>query len=213
MKKAVLILLMLAASLSSAQPVQEDVVQELKPRLNSDRITYFFGSYGVEALDIETSTFPKSRIANLFSLRDGQRVMRTLAVVDFKDPVHSELANVHETIVAGKSIGIALRDEGWTIQKVPVYFGVIELSQSVMQWMEEATVGMGAIHIYRLDVTKGERAIPYCTIVEIHSPEYLSPEWLQALYPEQYDNFSVCTLETSSLLFRLSKLMAKFPAP
>jgi len=213
MKKAVLILLMLATSLTGAQPVQEDVVQELMPRLNSDRITYFFGSYGVEALDIETSTFPKSRIANLFSLHDGQKIMRTLAVVDFKEPVHPKLVKVHEAIVAGKSIGITLRDEGWTIQKVPVYFGVIELSQSVMQWMEEATVGIAAIHIYRLDVAKDERAIPYCTIVEIHSPEYLSPEWLQGLYPEQYENFSACTLETSSLLFRLSKLMAEFPAP
>jgi len=213
MKSAALFLMMITASLTAAEPLQQDLVRELRPRLNSDRIAYFFGSYGVDTLNIESWAFPDSRIANLYSLHNGRKVMRTLAVVDFAEPVHPELLEVHDAVAAGKSIGIALRDEGWTIEKTPIYFGVLELSANVMRWMDEQEVSKGAVHIYRLNANRGRESIPYCAIMEVHSPQYLSPEWLHALYPEQYEVFSCCTTETSPLLFRLSKLMAEFPAP
>jgi hypothetical protein len=196
--------------LEAAPELEEKVVELLKPKLNSDRIEYFFGNYAIETLDIQSSAFPGSRITNLYSVHEGKKVMRTLAVVDFFDPVHPNLKEAHRQISEGKSIGIALRDEGWMIQKRPVYFGEIALSPSVMEWMDEAHQNQAAVHVYRLEVSKNNEMIPYCTIIEVHSPQYLSQEWLKAFYPDQYDAYSVVNQETADLLERLSILMKEF---
>lgn len=193
------------SSLEAAPEVQECVVELLKTKLNSDRIEYFFGSYGVEKIEIDSSAFPGSRITNLYSLHEGKKVMRTLAVVDFFKPVHEELKEVHRQINDGKSIGIALRDGGWTIQKKPVYFGEIALSPTVMAWMDEHQE-QAAVHVYRLEVSNSHSSIPYCTIIEVHSPQYLDTAWLKAFYPE-YGTYSENTDESSELLYKLSILM------
>lgn len=195
--------------------IRQETIDLLKPKLNSDRIEYFFGSYGVDPLDIDSPVFPLSRISNLHSLEHGKKVMRTLAVVDYFQPVSPELANVHQEIKEGKSIGIALREHGWIIHKNPVFFGVTNLSPELMNWMDEPTVREAAVHIYRLNVSKKDKPelIPYCTIIEVHSPQYLSKEWLQVLYEDQYMNFSIRTSEVDNLLNRLSKLIKNFPNP
>jgi hypothetical protein len=202
------------AGTSFASPeIQPNVVELLKPKLNSDRIEYFFGSYGVDPLDIDSLAFPFSRIANLHSLNHGKKIMRTLAVVDYFQPQNPSLCTVHREIVAGKSIGIALREDGWTIHKNAVYFGSISLSPNVMEWMDENNVAEGAAHFYRLEVSKAnQEPIPYCTILEIHSPQYLTQEWLQALYADQYALFSQESKESSELIARLVLLMQDFPS-
>ena len=45
-----------------------------------------------------------------------------------------------------------------------------------------------AFHVYNLLASK-EQMLPYCTIIEVHSPDYLDEEWLKALYPDQYPYF------------------------
>lgn len=61
----------------AATVIQQSTVELLKPKLNSDRIEYFFGNYGVDTLEIHSNVFPFSRIANLHSVHDGKKVMRT----------------------------------------------------------------------------------------------------------------------------------------
>lgn len=196
----------------AAEELQPSVVELLKPKLNSDRIEYFFGNYGVDPLSIDSPAFPHSRIANLYSIDQGNKIMRTLAVVDFFQPVHSELADVHREIDEGKSIGIALREKGWTIHKNPVYFGELELSASVMSWMREEEFNSGAVYFYQLYVSKQDmKKIPYCTILEVYSPQYLTQEWLQALYEDQYVEFSALSKEAADFIARLSLLMQDFP--
>jgi len=63
MKKYFFALCLLLGISHAAPPIQEDIVFLLKPRLNSDRIEYFFGSYGVEALCVQSQAFPTSRVA------------------------------------------------------------------------------------------------------------------------------------------------------
>ncbi len=199
---------------SEAVPeIQRETVALLKPKLNSDRIEYFFGSYGVDALKIESPVFPASRIANLYSIHQGKKIMRTLAVVDFFQPISSDLQEVHREIIEGKSIGIALRDRGWIVHKKPIYFGVTSLSPELMKWMDEPTIDQAALHIYRLEVSrKGQSEMtPYCTIIELYSPQYLTEEWLQALYGDQYQEFSIKTEEVVDLLCRLLVLIQNFP--
>jgi hypothetical protein len=201
-------------SSEAAPEIRQEIVEFLKPKLNSDRIEYFFGSYGVDKLEIDSEVFPESRIANLHSIHQGKKIMRTLAIVDFFLPVQDELNSVHLEIKKGKSIGIALRENGWIIHKNPVYFGVISLSPGLMDWMDEYCIDCAAVHIYRLEVSKKERldSIPYCTIIEVHSPQYLSEEWLQALYDDQYAEFSLISVEAEAVLSRLSVLILEFPS-
>ena len=141
--------------------------------------------------------------------------MRTLAVVDFFHPIHPDLCDVHRKIIEGKSIGIALREQGLMIHKHPVYFGTTFLSPGVMDWMDEHCIDQAALHVYRLEVSKNDKSdfIPYCTILELHSPQYLTEEWLQALYQDQYVEFSVKSKEAVDLVARLSVLIQEFPFP
>ena len=203
----------LFAETSEAPEIQQSIVDFLKPKLNSDRIEYFFGNYGVDTLDIDSPVFPFSRIANLHSVHQGKKIMRTLAVVDFFHPVHPDLHDVHRKIIEGKSIGIALREHGWIVHKYPVYFGTTFLSPRVLDWMDEPCIDQAALHVYRLEVSKNDKPdfIPYCTILEVHSPQYLTEEWLKALYEDQYEEFSIKSKEAADLLFRLSILIQDFP--
>lgn len=193
MKKLFLFLTLLLPfqSIYAAPEISKDVVEHLTPKLNSDRIAYFFGSYGVEPIEFRDSPFGECRIANLYSLDGNEKIMRTLAIVDFKQPVHDELKEVHQEIVQGQSIGIALKKAGWNVEKLPVYFGSVELSPALQAWMHETSCNIAAIHVYKLSVSNenSKGLLPYCTIIEVHSPQYLDEKWLQALYPDQYPYF------------------------
>ncbi len=192
-----------------------EVVNLLKPKLNTQRIEYFFGSSGVELLEIISPSFVEKRVSNLYSMHDNEKIMRCLAIVDFTQHVHSDLAGVHQEIRAGNPIGATLKRHGWNISKAPVYFSTISLSSNVMRWMNETDVSEAALHIYELDVSKSNNPekIHYCTIVEIHSPQYITTEYLQAIYDEQYHDFNQRTAEIDSLLNRCSELMNHIPPP
>ena len=86
---------------------------EVTPTLNSDAIEAAFGSYGVEVIDQGLGT----RVANLFSGRDTEKVCRTLAVTEFVQPINPELLASHQEILDGNSIGATLRSAGFTINK------------------------------------------------------------------------------------------------
>lgn len=214
MKKSIFSLLLLFLHLSlieAASEVKPEVVELLKPKLNSDRIAYFFGSYGVEPIQVSG----QNRVSNLYSLQGDQKVLRTLAIVEFQEPVHESLKQVHQEVNQGQSIGIALRQNGWKIDKLPVYFGSVEISPQLRAWMQESACEQAAVHIYKLLAYKdqaGER-LHYCTIVEVHSPQYLDEKWLEALYPDQYGHFRSDTQEVSPLLTSLRALIKGFPQP
>ena len=194
-----------------AAPPLENVAQ-LIPKLNSQRIESFFGSYGIEKIDCTDSVFPDSRISNLYSIEGAHKVMRTLAIVDFNPSMDPDLLSVHEEVLNGKSIGIALQQAGWTIEKAPLYFGSTPLSSQVMEWMKESESNQSAVHIYQLNVHRGHGILlPYCTIIEVHSPQYLNEEWLQALYPEQYRTYTHESEGVKRLLNQLQTLIENFP--
>jgi len=192
----------------AAPALQPEVVELLIPKLNSDRIAYFFGNYGVDPVVLNSDSLEEYRISNLYSVQDGQKIMRTLAVVQFQKPVPPDLQQVHREITNGASIGIALRKSGWSLEKIPLYFGAVTLSPQVRAWMQEQESDRAAIHIYKLSVFKEDsQPIDYCTILEVHSPQYLDEAWLEALYPEQYQNFQETSPEVKQLLGTLDSLM------
>lgn len=206
---------LLAPQVEAAAEIREDIVEALRPKLNSDRIAYFFGSYGVEPMAIESSAFPASRISNLYSVEEEKHVMRTLAFVDFVEPVHPKLSEVHDAIQRGKSLGATLREAGWTISKNPLYFGQIPLTSTLMEWMKESSISEGAIHIHQLSVSGNgcDESMAYCTIFELHNPQYLTVEWLQALYADQYAEFSQINPVIEELLSRMEMLTHEIMGP
>ena len=123
MKKLIYSLVILFSSFGfvySSPPLDQDVVKLLIPKLNSDRIEYFFGSFGVDIFENIPTPFIESRVSNLHSIHNNQKVMRTFAVIDFQQPIHDSLKRVHQEIKDGTAIGIALRRSGCNLEKCPI---------------------------------------------------------------------------------------------
>lgn len=214
-KYSVVCLLFIKVITVNALMPDEKTVEALKPKLNSDRIALFFGNYGIEQLKACSTSFAGSRISNLYSTHDGVKIMRTLAIVDYANPVDPLLKESHEKILSGTSIGIALRDAGWELVKKPIYFGQKSLSPNVMKWMHENKQSSGAIHIYQLEVKNADHPalIPYCTIIEVHSPQYLTNDWLKALNSKDYFEYQTENPNVKNLLMRLENCLTEFPTP
>lgn len=187
------------------------VVSTIKPMLNSDRIEYFFGSYGVARLQPDSNKLKKTRIANLYSTHDNQKIMRTLAIVDFVEPMLEPLALAHQKIQNGESIGIALRNDNWSIIKEPIYFGEATLKPNVLQLMFEKNNTKGAIYIYKLSVKNNTHTNPigYCNIIEIYSPQYLTSVWLKEIYKDDFPQYNTLTPEITEIIKNMSPYIAK----
>lgn len=188
-------------------PFNRKVADLLKPKLNSERIEYFFGNYGIDQLDVCKTPFPKGRVSNLYSIHENKKLLRTLAITEFETPVNPSLISAHKKIVAGASIGASLRQAGWKINKEPIYFGKISLTPQIMHLMHTEVSNQAAVHIYRLGVHKTEedKIVPYCTIIEVHSPEYLGLDGLELIYDAQFQRFNKANESIGFLMKRIQE--------
>ena len=82
-------------------------------QLNSERIAHRYGNYGIEILYADDVR----RISNLYSEKNGRKIMRTLALVEFVATGTPEIAGEHQRILGGGSIGAVFKEAGWTIDK------------------------------------------------------------------------------------------------
>jgi hypothetical protein len=167
--------------------------------LNSERIEQRFGSYGIEVLSQNSGV----RRSNLFSNSLGIRTCRTYAVVRFVDPA-ADLADEHQAVMAGQSIGSTFQDAGWQIQKINAYIGSMRLTDpqhEIGRLMNlEAATNLG-IHAYQLMLHKGTDTVHYATIIESHHPDYLDAAELRDLYP--LDSASEMSPDDVQSLFQL----------
>jgi hypothetical protein len=140
--------------------------------LNSDAITQTFGSYGVAVL-AQTDT---TRLANLYSLHEGQRICRTLALTQFANHIPAALGMAHESILAGSSIGATLADAGFAMQKIdPEWFTL--LSGDLFEELSGHSVRPGtplAVQTYALCVEIDGDCVPYATLAEAYHPAHIS---------------------------------------
>ena len=151
-------------------------------RLNSERISERFGSYGIDVISSE----PGLRRSNLYSSDDGQRTCRTYAVVRFVDEPDAMINTEHEQILAGESIGAIFKASGWTVFKETLYIGTATLEDPAHPIALMMRLDRGAdvaMHVYRLLLEKNRQAIDYATLIELHHPDYLSSIDLLELYP------------------------------
>jgi hypothetical protein len=155
--------------------------------LNSERIEQRFGGYGVDVL-CQASGIRRS---NLYSVDDGKRICRTYAVVQFVDQDLSELADAHQAVLSGHSIGATFKTTGWQIKKATVHVGNVDIcgpQHAIGKLMRLETVENLAMHAYRLILDKNSQSIHYATIVETHHPAYLTEPELLDLYGSELES-------------------------
>ena len=153
---------------------------------NSDRIRLKFGSYGIEVLE----SGQKIRVSNLYSIDEGIRTNRTFAVVAYPDIIEPEFSKEHDAILKGESIGIVFRNNGWVVDKRHQYFGKVEVLpdySDVDSVFGDIGRAQPVIHVYSLFVKKDSSEFRYASIAEVHHPEYLDLEDLNAIYGNDLD--------------------------
>jgi hypothetical protein len=166
---------------STLEPDTDKSSDETSPKLNSERIRQKFGSYGIDVLEQDQQL----RISSLYSIEDGQKVTRTLAVVIYPERIPAEIQLEHETIRAGGSMGEVFKENGWSVEKASLYFGDIPASQDfdqiyrLMGVLEPVPL---AVHLYELSVCGQKECFAYATLAEVHSPEYLTLAELEHIY-------------------------------
>ena len=123
-----------------------------------------------------TSSKPGLRRSNLYSSESGVRTCRTYAVVRFVDEPDAVIDTEHAQILAGQSIGAIFKASGWTIVKETLHIGTAALDDAAHPVAALMRLDRGAdvaMHVYRLLLEKGEQAIDYATLIEMHHPRYL----------------------------------------
>jgi len=154
---------------------------------NSERIRHKFGSYGIGLLE----NSPGIRVSNLYSVHDGVKVNRTLAVVAYPEIVDQAFIKEHDAIIGGQSIGIVFKQNEWLIDKHHQYFGEIESPPghfTVTSKNDVADLALSAIHVYSLVIKKDGSEFRYATIAEIHHPEYLQLGDLASIYGTSFEH-------------------------
>lgn len=149
--------------------------------LNSERIAQRFGSYGVEILESDA----RLRVSSLYSLEQGGRVCRTLAVVVFPAVLDPGVAAEHRRILDGGSIGAVFAEGGWAITKRQRLLGEVPgpaPADRLSRLMAVSDPGRLALDVYSLVVSRYGRSVDYATIAEVYHPDYLRLADLRALY-------------------------------
>lgn len=114
------------------------------------------------------------RVSNLY---DGNRITRTLAVVDYPANIDSAFSKEHQAIINGGSIGATFKANGWIIEKKNIYLGEIAPSSEynkLYQLMGNIPASTLSVWIYVFNIRKDGKEFPYATISEVYHPDYLS---------------------------------------
>jgi hypothetical protein len=149
--------------------------------LNSERIAQRFGSYGVEVLESDA----RLRVSSLYSVEQGGRVCRTLAVVVFPAVLDPAVAAEHRQILDGGSIGAVFAERGWAITKRPRLLAEVPgpaPADRLGRLMGVSDSGPLALAVYAFAVSRHGRSVDYATIAEVYHPDYLRLADLRALY-------------------------------
>lgn len=164
-------------------PATDTQVSELG---NSDRIRLKFGNYGIEIVENGL----RIRVSNLYSMTDGIKTNRTFAVVMYPEVIEPAFDKEHEAIIKGQSIGIVFKENGWQIEKHHQYIGELDIGSdysAVHSVFGDIGAVRPVIHVYSLLIKKNNVQFHYASIAEVHHPDYLVLEDLQAIFGSEFD--------------------------
>ena len=168
--------------------------------LNSDQIMQKFGSYGVEVLSQSDGV----RLANLYSQHDQLAICRTLAVTRFHEPTPSSLAEADSHIRQGESIGMTLKEAGWSVDK-HVATECLAPAGKYFEALTAGTVPRGTeitVRVYTLRTTQGEQSVDYAAIAEAYHPAHITSESSQHCTTETWQRLSELEAEALSALLK-----------
>jgi len=168
--------------------------------LNSDQIMQKFGSYGVEVLTQSDGV----RLANLYSQHDQLAICRTLAVTRFHEPTPSSLAEADSHIRQGESIGMTLKEAGWSVDK-HVATECLAPAGKYFESLTAGTVPRGTeitVRVYTLRTTQGEQSVDYAAIAEAYHPAHITSESSQHCTTETWQRLSELEAEALSALLK-----------
>ncbi|MCW8400369.1 hypothetical protein OQJ26_16435, partial [Legionella sp. PATHC038] len=122
-------------------------------------------------------------------------------------PVPNWFQKTHDKIYKGGSIGQTIKNDGFSLTKEDIYFGLTKLPEFAKEKMQTDQKSV-AVYIYRSIVKNQENSesVDYCTITEIYSPLYLTLGDLQLLSPEGTQKHQVITESAQKYLDDLSSL-------
>lgn len=149
--------------------------------MNSERIRQEFGSFGIDVLECSV----ERRVSSLHSFEHGLKVCRTYAVVEFTGMSGPDLAEEHDRVQAGESIGAVFKAGGWSITKRHVGIGrrmLLPADTEIVSLMRLGQPRPVAWHSYIFEVYKGPSRFDYASITELHHPDYLSEADLRQIY-------------------------------
>jgi len=168
--------------------------------LNSDQIMQKFGSYGVEVLSQSDGV----RLANLYSQHDQLAICRTLAVTRFHEPTPSSLAEADSHIRQGESIGMTLKEAGWSVDK-HVATECLAPAGKYFEALTAGTVPRGTditVRVYTLRTTQGEQSVDYAAIAAPYHPAHITSESSQHCTTETWQRLSELEAEALSALLK-----------
>lgn len=191
---------MLASELTNTNSSEpHSVGQQTAELANSDRIKLKFGNYGIEVVESDL----RIRVSKLFSTVAGVNTNRTFAVVMYPAVIEPAFRKEHEAIVGGQSIGIVFKENGWLTDKRHQYIGELE-SVSDFPAFHSVFGDIGeiqpVIHVYSLFIKKNNAEFHYASIAEVHHPEYLGLDELNAIYGNEVDGSLLTDQDTISFL-------------
>ena len=168
--------------------------------LNSDQIMQKFGSYGVEVLTQSDGV----RLANLYSRHDQLAICRTLAVTRFHEPTPPSLAEADSHIRQGESIGMTLKEAGWSVDK-HVATECLAPAGKYFEALTAGTVPRGTditVRVYTLRTTQGQQSVDYAAIAEAYHPAHITSESSQHCTTETWQRLSELEAEALSALLK-----------
>ena len=166
--------------------------------LNSERIEQTFGSYGIDVLYSDEAL----RLSSLYSEHADQRIMRTFAIVAYPEIVDEPFATEHREILQGGSIGTTFTAAGWEVVKINLLFSEFRRGADLAGLMGGEAAGWFATHAYRLDIVRPGERYSYATIIEVHHPDYMNVEQLQAIYSQVLPQDDANNYAVRELAFR-----------
>ena len=146
---------------------------EVESPLNSDLIRQRFGNYQVDVLrQSETS-----RVANLYSVKSGTQICRTLAVTHFVEPVDTALIGADKKIRSGQSIGATLRAQGFEVSKRLLVATEGTTGAKFEALAPDVAPGtILSIKVYVLKASDPSLHADYAVIAEAYHPEHIPPD-------------------------------------
>ncbi|MBI3236607.1 MAG: hypothetical protein HYZ48_02745 [Chlamydiales bacterium] len=124
------------------------------------------------------------RLSNLYSEHEGKKIARTVAFTQYNTNIDAKLRIAHEEIMAGGSIGSTLKKHGFDVKKDIFFKALVKDMPDQLQNLMHTEKCAFATVIYNLSAKEGNHNYPYCTILEVYSPEFLTLVETDQIYPD-----------------------------